>query len=52
MQETWVPPLGREDSLEKKMENHSSIVAWKTSWTEELAGYSLWGCKSHSLVTD
>ena len=32
MQETWVQSLGREDSLEKKMATHSSIVAWKIPW--------------------
>ena len=24
---------------------HSSILAWKISWIEELGGYSPWGCK-------
>ena len=27
--------LGREDSLEKGMATHFSILAWKISWTEE-----------------
>ena len=27
IQETWIPPLGWEDSLEKGMETHSSILA-------------------------
>ena len=27
------------------MATHSSILAWKIPWTEELVGYSLWGCK-------
>ena len=27
---------GSEDSLEKKMAIHSSILAWKIRWTEEL----------------
>ena len=27
------------------MATHSSILAWKTAWTEELVGYSPWGCK-------
>ena len=27
------------------MATHSSILAWETPWTEELVGYSLWGCK-------
>ena len=35
MQETWVRSLGLEDPLEKEMANHSSIVAWKITWTEE-----------------
>ena len=35
MQETWVPSLGREDYLEKEVTTHSSILAWRTSWTEE-----------------
>ena len=35
MQETWVPSLGREDALEEEMETHSSILAWRVSWTEE-----------------
>ena len=36
MQETWVRSLGREDSLEKEMATHSSTLAWKIPWTEEL----------------
>ena len=35
MQETWVRSLGREDPLEKEMTTHSSILAWRISWTEE-----------------
>ena len=27
--------LGREDPLEKGLATHSSILAWKTPWTEE-----------------
>ena len=29
MRETWVPSLGWEDSLEKGMATHSSILAWR-----------------------
>ena len=36
VQETWVQSLGWEESLEKEMATHSSILAWKLSWTEEL----------------
>ena len=35
MQETWIQSLGQEDPLEKKMEIHSSILAWEIPWTEE-----------------
>ena len=35
MQETWVPSLGQEESLEKGMETHSSILTWRIPWTEE-----------------
>ena len=46
MRETWVRSLGREDSLEKKMATHSSTLAWKIPWTEELgACYCSWGRK-------
>ena len=38
MQETWVRSLGWEDPLEKEMATHSSILAWKISWTEEPDG--------------
>ena len=37
-QETLVGFLGQEDSLEKEMATHSSILAWEISWTEELGG--------------
>ena len=33
MQETWVQSLGWEESLEKEMATHSSIVVWKIPWT-------------------
>ena len=33
MQETWVQSLGWEDPLEKGTATHSSILAWKNSWT-------------------
>ena len=31
--------------LEKEMATHSSILAWKTQWTEEAGGYRIWGGK-------
>ena len=45
IQETWVQSLGQEDSLEKGMATHSSILAWRIPWTEESSGYNLWGRK-------
>ena len=43
MWETWVQSLGREDTLEKEMETHSSILAWKIPWTEEPGGLQSMG---------
>ena len=36
VQETQVRSLGQEDPLEKGMTTHSSILVWRTPWTEEL----------------
>ena len=41
----WVRSLGGEDALEKGMATHSSILACRIPWTEELVGYSPWGHK-------
>ena len=35
MQETGVRSLGQEDSLEKGMAIHFSILAWRIPWTKE-----------------
>ena len=40
MWETQVRSLGGKDPLEKGMETHSNILAWKIPWTEEPGG--LW----------
>ena len=45
IQETWVQSLGHEDHLEKEMATHSSILFWRISWMEGLAGYSPWSHK-------
>ena len=34
-QEMWIQSLGREDPQEEEMATHSSILAWRISWTEE-----------------
>ena len=44
--------MGREDPLEKEMATHSSILAWRIPWTEELAGYSPWGRKSWTRLSN
>ena len=38
MQEASVRSLDLEDPLEKNMETHSHILAWKIPWTEEPGG--------------
>ena len=38
MQRTRVRSLGQEDPLAWEMATHSSILAWKISWTEEPGG--------------
>ena len=37
-QKSQVWSLGLEDALEKEMATHSSILAWKSPWTEEPSG--------------
>ena len=37
-QDTWVQPLGWDDPLEKGTATHSSILAWRIPWTEDLSG--------------
>ena len=38
VQEAWVQSLGWEDPPEEGMATHSSILAWRISWTEEPGG--------------
>ena len=35
MKDARIQFLGHEDSLEKKMVTHSSILAWRIPWTEK-----------------
>ena len=53
MQKTQGGSLGQEDPLEKEMAIYSSILAWEIPWTEEVVGYSPWGCNRvrHNLAT-
>ena len=38
MEEMWVQSLVWEDTLEKEMATHSTILAWKIPWAEEPDG--------------
>ena len=48
MQETWVRSLGQEGPLKKGMATHSSILAWRTPWTEEPGGWQPMGSQSYT----
>ena len=53
MQETQVGSLGQEDALEEGTATHSSILAWRILWTEELGGLQSIGLQrvGHFLAT-
>ena len=42
-QETHIQSLCWENPLEKGMETHSSILAWRIPWTEEPGGLQSMG---------
>ena len=44
----WIP--GSEDPLEQEMAIHSSILAWKVSWTEEPDGLLSMGRKELDMT--
>ena len=50
MLETWVQSLGQEDSLEKRMVTHSSILAWRIPWTEKPGQLQSMGCKELGVI--
>ena len=43
VQETWVQPLGWEDSLEKEMATYSGILASEIPWTDKPGGLQSMG---------
>ena len=53
MQETQVQSLDQEDPLEKGMATHSSILAWRISWTEEAGRLQSMGSQrvGHDWIT-
>ena len=50
MQEMWVQSLGWEDSPEKEMAIHSSILAWEISWTEKPDGLQSMGLQQSDMT--
>ena len=52
VQETCVRSLGWEDPLEEGMANHSSILAWKSPWTEEPGGLQSVESQSWTRLND
>ena len=50
MLEAWVQSLGWEDPLEKEMATHSSILAWKISWTKEPGGLQSMGSQESDMT--
>ena len=54
MQDTQVRSLDQEDPLEKEMATHSSILAWRISWTEDPGGLQSMGLQrvGHNWVTN
>ena len=50
IRETWIQSLCWEDPVEEGIATHSSILAWKIPWTEDLAGLQYMG--SHRVRGD
>ena len=50
MRDTRVQSLGWEDSLEKGMATHSSILAWRIHWTEEPGMLQSWSRKESDMT--
>ena len=50
MPETGVQSLGWEDTLEKEMAIHSSILAWRIPWTEEPGGLQSMGLQESDTI--
>ena len=51
-QETWVQFLGGEDLQEEAVTILSSILTWKSLWTEEPGGlHGPWGCREWTQLS-
>ena len=49
IQETKIPSLAQEDTLEKGMATHSSSLVWRIPWTEEPIGLQSWGHRKSDM---
>ena len=45
MREAWVQSLDQEDPLEEGMATHSSVLAWRVTWTEKPSALQSMGHK-------
>ena len=54
MPETWVQSLGQEDPLKEERATHSSILAWRSPWTEKPGGLQSMGSQrvGHDSATN
>ena len=53
VRETEVQSLGQEDALEKGVATHSSVLAWRSPWTEGPGGATVLGVtKSWMRLSD
>ena len=52
MQETWVRSLSRENPLKEELAAHSSILAWRISWTEEPGRLQSMELQSQTQLSD
>ena len=50
MDGSWCRGVTECGLLEKEMATHSSILAWKTPWTEEPGRLQLWGRKELDMT--
>ena len=52
IRETRVRSLGGEDPLEKEKATHSSTLAWKIPWMEEVGGLQSMASQSQTRLSD
>ena len=50
MQEIQILSLGLENSLEKEMATHSSILAWRIPWKEDPGGLQSMGSQELDMI--